>query len=697
MRCDIAQAYRPAALYTGTVMGLDEPITFLKGIGPEAAKKFAKLGIHSVRDLVENIPRRYDDYSQHTAVKDLAPGAVTLKASIVSVKGHYVRRGMHITEAIADDGTGEVRLVWFNQSYRAQSLKRDQDYYISGTFGRQRQRFVISNPNMELVSDFPVNTARIIPVYRETKGINSKQIRAAVAQCVPAMRLLPETMPAWIVGAHSLIPYATALEYLHFPDSADKLAQARRRLGFEEVFQMILASLLIKAEIKAEQAPAVPFDEELAKRFVSHLPFKLTGGQRASVWQIYQDMERGEPMNRLVEGDVGSGKTLVAAMAALMVLQHGHQVAFMAPTELLARQHAEGLYKALQPIGFETYVGLLVGGLKPEQKRRAQAGIAAGDIRLVVGTHALIQEAVDMRSLELIIIDEQHRFGVNQRKTLMAKAGHMPHVLSLTATPIPRSLALTLYGELDVSILDEKPAGRQPIITRICSPNSREALNTDIRKELDAGRQMFVVCPLISDSATLDLNSAEKIYEQFSTQDFKQYRVGLLHGKMKADEKNLVMQRFVAHEIDILVSTTVIEVGVDVPNASIMLIEGAERFGLAQVHQLRGRVGRGGHQGYCYLMMSDSKAPSQRLRALEQSSDGFKLAELDLELRGPGAIYGQAQHGVLDLRIAQLSDTKLLAAARKAAEDFIASGEDLVQYTVLNQHIARLQAVINLN
>ena len=678
-------------------MELQQPVTYLKGVGPELAKKFAKLGVTTVFDLADNLPRRYDDFSQHSSIKDLQPGAVTIKAQIESARGHYVRRGMHITEAIASDGTGSVRLVWFNQSYREQALRRGMEYYISGTFGLSRQRFVINNPNMELVKDFPVNTARIVPVYRETKGLTSKQIRAALAQIVPAIAKLPETLPGWIINEYSLASRAESIQAMHFPESAEQLARAKRRLGFEEVFQMILASLLTKAAIKAETAPAVPFVESVAKDFVAALPFALTGGQRATIWQIYQDMARGEPMNRLVEGDVGSGKTLVAAMAALMVLHHGHQVAFMAPTELLARQHAESLYKALQPVGLGHYVGLLVGGLKPDQKKRAHQAIASGDIRLMVGTQALIQEMVDMHNLELIVIDEQHRFGVNQRKTLMAKAGHMPHVLSLTATPIPRSLALTLYGEMDVSILDEKPAGRQPIQTKICSPNSRDSLNTAIRKELDNGRQMFVVCPLISESGTLDLNSAEKIYEQFSKQDFKQYRIGLLHGKMKPNDKNQVMQQFVAHELDILVSTTVIEVGVDVPNASIMLIEGAERFGLAQAHQLRGRVGRGGHQGYCYLMLSDSKQPSQRLRALEQSNDGFRLAELDLELRGPGAIYGQAQHGALDLRIAQLSDTKLLAAARQAAERFIQSGEDLLQYNVLHQHVSRLQAVINLN
>src|SRR5581483_841404 len=446
-----------------------------------------------------------------------------------------------------------------------------------------------------------------------------------------------------------------------------------------------------------EYAPRVAFDEALAKSFVGHLPFILTDAQRKAIWQIYQDMQREHPMNRLVEGDVGSGKTVVAAMAALMVLQQGHQVALMAPTELLARQHAETLERLLAPLELGHLVGLLVGGMGAAQKHRAHEAIAAGHMRFVVGTHALLQDAVGMRSLELIIIDEQHRFGVEQRKVLQAKAGHMPHVLHLTATPIPRSLALTLYGELDVSILDAKPAGRQPIHTEICSPNSRAQLNERIVAELSSGRQAFVVCPLIVESAALALSSAEEVYERMVRHDFKQFRIGLLHGKMKATEKNKIMQAFVDHELDILVSTTVIEVGVDVPNASIMLIEGADRFGLAQIHQLRGRVGRGEHKAYCFLMMSDAKAPSARLRALERTNDGFRLAELDLKLRGPGAIYGTLQHGQLDLRIAQLTDTKLIVHARAAAEQCIKRGDSLEQFPVLAARVRRLRAITNLN
>lgn len=671
----------------------------MKGVGPEMAKKFATLGVHTVEDLIDMYPRRYDDYSDITTIRDMKPGPVTIKATIKRAMGRYVRRGMHITEAIANDGTDNVRLVWFNQPYRETGIKPDQEYYIAGNYELSRQRFAIMSPAIELVSDFPVNTARIIPVYRETKGLTSKQIRKVLREVMPSIDRLPETLPTWLLEQEDLMPYAAALRMVHFPESGAALDEARRRLGFEEVFQLTLASLLNKYELLQDTALAIPFDKELAQRFVANLPFQLTDAQRKVVWQIYQDMQQTQPMNRLVEGDVGSGKTVVAAMAAVMAMAEGFQVAMMAPTELLARQHADTIYKLLEPLGFHGRVSLLVGGMKPKEKERAKEHIKDGRVNCIIGTHALIQEDVDMQKLGLVVIDEQHRFGVEQRKRLMAKAGHMPHLLSLTATPIPRSLALTLYGELDISIINVKPAGRQPTLTKICSPNSRAALNEDIEKELQAGRQMFVVCPLITDSTANSgkLSSAEQVYEQFRKKDFKKWRVGLLHGKMKPAEKNEIMGQFVGHELDILVSTTVIEVGVDVPNASIMLIEAADRFGLAQIHQLRGRVGRGGHKGYCYLMLSDSKAPPKRLEALERSSDGFKLAELDLELRGPGAIYGTSQHGELDLRIAKLTDVELIAAARNAAQRCIDIQEDLVQYPQLYVRVAALRAVTNLN
>ncbi|HSX15316.1 MAG TPA: ATP-dependent DNA helicase RecG [Candidatus Saccharimonadales bacterium] len=678
-------------------MELSSPVTVVKGVGEELAKKLAVLGVETVGELVDYLPRRYEDYSEIVAIRDTHPGPVTVKAVVKQATGRYVRRGMHLTEAVVSDETGSLKVVWFNQPYRAAGLKIGAEYYFSGLFEFSHGHLQLMSPSAELVSDFTVNTARIVPVYRETKGITSKQIRKVVSGCRHLIQTLPETLPKWLVAEQQLLPRSEAVMAMHFPETAEQLAEARRRLGFEEVFELSLASLLNKQELAADESLVIPFNEQLAKEFVGHLPFTLTDAQRKAVWQIYLDMQAEHPMNRLVEGDVGSGKTVVATMAAVMALQSGYQVAFMAPTELLARQHADTIYKLLQPLGLEGELTLLVGALTAAQKKKAQAAIAAGHARFTVGTNALIQEKVDMHKLGLVIIDEQHRFGVEQRKGLMAKAGHMPHLLSLTATPIPRSLALTLYGELDISILNAKPAGRQPIRTEIVSPNSVDPVYDDIRKELDAGRQMFVVCPLIAESDVLDAHSAEKMYEQFRKKEFKKYRLGLLHGKMKADEKNAIMQQFVAHELDVLISTTVIEVGVDVPNASVMMIQSAERFGLAQLHQLRGRVGRGGHKAYCYLMMSDSSAPSRRLRALESSQDGFRLAELDLELRGPGAIYGQMQHGALDLRVAKLTDVALIAAARKAAAEFLKKGENLLKYNQLADRVRRLRTVTNLN
>lgn len=678
-------------------MTVDTPLTELKGVGETLGRKLAVLGLKTVSDLIDYYPRRYEDYSTVTPIAKLNPGAVSIEAVIKQAKGRYVRRGLHITEAVASDETGSVRLIWFNQPYRAAALKAKRPYFISGQYELSRQRFAVMNPSVELVSDLPVNAARILAVYRETKGLASRQIRLAVKQVWALINSLPENLPDWIIKDQKLISHAAALAAIHGPESLEQLAQARHRLGFEEVFQLSLASLLNRQENQTEPAIKVAYDEPLAVRFSKSLPFKLTDGQRLATMRVYKDLEKTQPMNRLVEGDVGSGKTVVAAMAALMVLAQSKQVALMAPTELLARQHADTIHSLLKPLGLERQVVLLVGSLSAPQKTKARAAIKSGQAGFIIGTHALIQEQVDMHALALIIIDEQHRFGVEQRKTLMSKAGHMPHVLSLTATPIPRSLALTLYGELDISLLAEKPAGRPPVLTEIVSPNSRAQLYKKIDQQLEAGRQMFVVCPIITESAVLDADSAEKVYERLAKKDFKHRRVGLLHGQLKAADKQAVMEQFVRGELDILVATTVIEVGVDVPNATMMLIESAERFGLAQLHQLRGRVGRGQHQAYCYLMLSDSQPPSRRLRALVSSNNGFELAELDLSLRGPGAVYGTSQHGALDLRIAELTDIKLIAAARNCAQNFIERGEKLSAYAELDQHVTRLRAVTNLN
>jgi ATP-dependent DNA helicase RecG len=673
------------------------PLTELKGVGPAVAAKFAILGLRSVGQLLDYYPRRYEDYSVITPTNHLKPGPVTVAGIVKQVSGHYVKRGLHITEAIISDDSGSVRVVWFNQPYRVEGLRKGERYYLSGQYELSHQRFAIMSPSAELASDFPLNTARIVAIYRETKGLNSRQIRMALEQVLGLVGDLPETLPAWLVSEQSLLSKGAAVIAIHFPRSTEELADARQRLGFEEVFQLTLASLFNKQANKVESGVTIPFQVERAKSFVEHLPFQLTDDQRRIAWQIFKDLEHSEPMNRLLQGDVGAGKTVVAAMAAYMAMASGWQVALMAPTELLARQHFDTLKTLLTPDGVNKLVGLLVGSMKPAEKTEARKAIADGRAQFIVGTHALITDQVDMHKLALIIIDEQHRFGVEQRKTLQAKAGRMPHVLSLTATPIPRSLALTLYGELDVSVLAGKPVGRLPIITKLVSPNSKQQLYDKLDTEIEKGRQIYVVCPLVSDSIVVDGQSAEKVYTQLSGHEFKHRRVGLLHGQLKNADKQAVMHEFVQGKLDILVATTVIEVGVDVPNASTMVIENADRFGLAQLHQLRGRVGRGADQGYCYLILSDSKAPSRRLRALESSNDGFRLAELDLELRGPGAIYGALQHGQLDLRIAKLTDTRLIANARAAAQEFITRRENLLDYKELADKVTKLRTVTNLN
>lgn len=678
-------------------MTLSSPIEELRGVGPQVAKKLKVLGIATVFDLIDYIPRRYDDYSNLQQISKIKPGPVSLKVTIKQAKGRYVRRGLHITEAVASDYSSSVKLVWFNQPYRAAALKTGSEYYISGEFGFNYKQLSITNPSVELVSDFPVNTARILPIYRETKGFTSKQIRKAVSQAMSLIRTLEETLPSWIIEENGLSSRASAYEGLHFPGNADLLLAARKRLAFEEVFRLSLASLLVKQANERSDAASVPFDQQLAKSFVGNLPFALTDGQRRAVWAIYQDIEKKHPMNRLLEGDVGSGKTVVAAMSAVMALSEGFQVALMAPTELLARQHADTMTTLLQPLGLASRVQLLVGGMSTTHKKNVKVAITKHTGTLLIGTHALLESDVMPSKLAMIIVDEQHRFGVEQRKKLMKKSKHAPHVLSMTATPIPRSLALTLYGEMEVTLLTEKPGNRKPIKTQLVNPTDRPKIYQKIDAELDNGRQVFVVCPLVRQSDLLPAKSAEEVYETLSKGPFKRRKIGLLHGKMKPDEKDKIMQEFTAKNIDLLVSTTVIEVGVDVPNATVMLVENPERFGLAQLHQLRGRVGRSEHQGYCFLMLSDSQQPSRRLRAISSSQDGFKLAELDLEIRGPGAIYGSLQSGALDLRIAKLSDVTLITDARDSAKAFIDKDENLLDYKELHKHIMQLQKVTQLN
>ncbi len=671
-------------------------LTRIKGLGAHGIGLLKRIGIQSLQDLVDNVPRKYDDYSKIIEIRQLKPGPVTLMGHFSSIKSRYSKRGLHVTEALFTDATGSVRVMWFNQPYRSQSIKQKENYYLSGEFAQNYKYLAITNPVIELVSAFPIHTARLVPQYRVTKGLSvhmlRKYVRSAFELISPA-----ETLPRWLVDARGLIGRKQALMSMHFPETDEALMQAKQRIGFEELFEMSLASALNKREYAQLSAVNIPFHETIVKEYVHSLPFTLTTDQRKSAWQILQDMARGYPMNRLLEGDVGSGKTVVAAIATVNVVSQGMQVAFMAPTEILARQHFETLKRTL-PESLKTQVVLLSGGMKQKEKTAVQQKIKTGELSIIVGTHALIQDAVVFKNLALVIIDEQHRFGVEQRKKLQTKADKMPHVLHMSATPIPRSLMLTLYGELDISILAHKPKNRLPNKTAIITPETRENLYHSLKKELEKGRQVFVVCPLIEESEQTGVRplSVESIEKQVQSW-LKGYKVSVLHGKMKHETKELIMQQMIEKKIDVLVSTTVIEVGVDVPNASVMVIEGADRFGLAQLHQLRGRVGRGEDQGYCYIIPTANEQISKRLRVLESEYDGFKLAEYDLELRGPGAIYGNTQHGALDLRVAKITDVALIQEARQAATEFIDRSENLVKYPQLSTRVNRLRTITNLN
>ena len=556
-------------------------------------------------------------------------------------------------------------------------------------------RYVLQNPTVEEAKEFTANTARIVPIYPQTKGLDSKIIRKTISEITSMFQELSETMPSWVSEQYDFMSYAEAAYQLHWPENQTKLAKARERIGFEEVFAYVLAGQLNKKQIEAEVALPILFNQDFAKQYTKTLPFELTPEQKQCSWEILQDIEREHPMNRLLEGDVGAGKTVVAAMAAYMASKQGIQTAIMAPTELLARQHAVTLANLLEPLGVT--IGLLTSAVKGKPKEALKSQLAEGSLDIVIGTHALLQESVAFKRLGLIVIDEQHRFGVKQRQKLVDKAEKIPHILSMTATPIPRSLALTVYGELDISIINSKPKNRLPIQTNIWSPNSRPQLYQIIDDEIKSGRQAFVVCPLIDESEGSEVKSVNEEVKRLKKDIFKTRRIGILHGKMKDDEKARVMQDFADKKLDILVSTTVIEVGIDIPNASVMLIEGADQFGLAQLHQLRGRVGRGEYQGYCYLVPTSSQKPSKRLRAMESTRDGFKLAEMDLELRGPGAIYGSKQHGALDLKIANISDVALIKNAKKSAAIFIKRSDNLADYQELEKRVQKSLSLTYLN
>jgi ATP-dependent DNA helicase RecG len=673
----------------------EKSLEVVKGIGEKSLEHFKNAGLLTIGDVINFLPRAHEDFSHAESIVALKPGKVTIRAKVEKITTRPVRRGLKITTAVLHDATGAIQAVWFNQAYRQTQLKPNEEFFFSGEYEFVYNRFQLSNPRAEKVSELPSKSDQLLPIYRAVHGLKTLLVRKVIAEIKPVITMLPETLPPEIISSEKLVSRAQALAAMHFPTSLNDVQTAKERLAFEELFQLLLASQLNRQENAKLTGWQIPFEQPVVKEFVKKLPFSLTAAQRIAAWEIIKDFEADTPMNRLLQGDVGSGKTVVAGLAARQAAFHGFQTAIMAPTEILASQHAETLDRLLNPFGVR--VGLLTGSVKGKARKMLYGAIESGEIDVVVGTHALIQESVHFHKLGFVVIDEQHRFGVKQRQELLKKSLHMPHLLAMTATPIPRSLALTVYGELDISILNELPKGRKPIETKIWSPNSRAQLYAKIDEQLDVGRQAYVICSLIDENPDNEIKSVQAEYKKLQNSIFKHRRIGLLHGKLKPEEKDSVMQLFAKGDYDILVSTTVVEVGVDVPNATVIVIEDADRFGLSQLHQLRGRVGRSVHQSYCYLITSGSAKPSQRLKEIEKSNDGFYLAEVDLALRGPGEIYGRAQHGALNLQIATLADTKLIARAQKQAKWFVQSKQSLLQYKELASQVALYQRLTTLN
>lgn len=676
---------------------LSTPVSDLKGVGCKISQAFKKAGINTVADLINWLPYRHEDFSSVSKISNLKPGKVTILAKCESIETKQVRRGLKITTAVLSDGDSKVRAVWFNQPYRSTQLLTDRLFLFSGSFEFNYNRYQITNPSVETPKKFGSNEPNnfLEPVYHSIKGINPRQLRRFIESVRPTITMMQENMPQFILKKYGLISRSESYLYMHFPKSRDEIVLAKNRLAFDELFEILLASQLNKQANTRLKSQSIKFDQLAVANFVKSLPFRLTNAQRRVLWQIIQDFESSTPMNRLLQGDVGSGKTVVAGSAAYICAHAGLQSAIMVPTEILALQHAETLQKLLSPFGVKTV--LLTGSVKGVKRKCLLENIANGEADVIIGTHALIQKTVVYKNLGFVVVDEQHRFGVKQRQELLAKSSLMPHLLAMTATPIPRSLQLTVFGELDISTINELPSGRKPIKTQIWAPTNIANLYDSVEIEISKGRQVYIICSLIDDNPDNDTKSVEIEYRKLRSTIFNHRRVAMLHGKMKPDEKDKIMNDFSAHKIDILISTTVVEVGVNIPNATIMIIENADKFGLSQLHQLRGRVGRGEYQSYCHLIMSDHSKPSQRLREIEKSNDGFHLAEVDLKLRGPGEIYGKSQHGALDLRIASISDTKTVERVQLAVRDFINSGEDLLQYKQLSKRVQKYQRLTNLN
>jgi len=716
-------------------IALDTPLFEVIGARSPSLRRLEKMGIKTVGDLLWHFPTRYEDFSKTYAIADLEPGQqATIHGVVETIQSrHSWRRNMSIVEATIADESGSIRAVWFNQPYVATSLKAGREANFAGKASVSDEgEIYLSSPTYEIVritgaaTQEMNHTARLVPVYPETHGLTSRGIRFVIQQLFKRQPVLTEWIPPAILKEFHLPELNDAIKAIHFPKKIESATTARQRFSFEDLFLLQVLNIKQKLTAAAEAAHAMIVDISRIKRLLGELPFELTASQKKSLWEIIQDIEKPHPMNRLLQGDVGSGKTVVAAIATLIAAENDCQSAFMAPTEILARQHFETMKKLFSVISMEgpaaPALGLLTSGnavifYGPELEQRIPKAqfaekVAAGEVTIVFGTHALIQKTVNFAKLGLVVIDEQHRFGVRQRAELAKLVGQrtpgapVPHFLSMSATPIPRTLMLSIFGDLDLSLITELPAGRKAITTSIVPPLKRSSTYDFIRSEVKNGRQVFVICPRIDlpdeeDKAkanasgdprqikTLELKSVKEEFEKLSKKIFPDLRVAMLHGQMKAREKEDAMKRFKAREFDIMVATSVVEVGVDVPNASIMMIEGAERFGLAQLYQFRGRVGRGEYQSYCFLMTDTAGgAANARLKAILEAKNGFELAEKDLALRGPGQFFGQVQTGLPDVAMEALRDPELVKHSREAAIQILTADAALKSFPLLRKRLA---------
>ena len=702
----------PAVRFSPGDKGLDSPVTVIKGVAASSASRLAKLGVKTIRDALYFFPRRHLDYSQRKPIAELEVGEEQTVLAIVW-EARIARLGpQRGTEVIVGDETGNMRAVWFNQPFLAKNFPTNAQLVLSGRVSEFKGNKVFESPEWELVEDKElIHTGRMVPVYPLTRGLYPRQVRNLVKRALDNwIWQVADFLPQEIKGRCHLLDLPEAIVQTHYPDSNSLKDEARKRLAFDELFLLQLGVLGKKREWQeGQQGNAFTINEESVNKFLNCLPFTLTRAQQRVLREILDDLQKSKPMSRLLQGEVGSGKTVVATAALLEAADNGYQGAFMAPTEILAEQHFRNICQLLSKVSNKKdeqdsvccYYGLfsrpvtlalLTGSLSEKQKAVVHQQIQEGKVDIVIGTHALIQKGVEFSSLGVAVIDEQHRFGVLQRIALRQK-GFNPHILVMTATPIPRTLALTLYGDLDLSVIDELPPGRQEIKTRWLKPEQRGRAYDFLRRQIVDGQQAFIICPLIEESESIEAKAAVAEYERLSKEVFPDLRLGLLHGRMAAADKEKVMQSFRDGKLDILVSTPVVEVGIDVPNATVMLVEAADRFGLSQLHQFRGRVGRGEKQSYC-LLLAEKPSPegSERLKAIEEIRNGFILAEKDLELRGPGEFFGTRQSGLPDLRMARLSDTPLLELARKEAISLFErdSGLKLPEHHLLAQELARV-------